>query len=159
MAGYWMLRASFGTHWPEYLKMLAEGTFRLELKRLPPLLIGTGMITMALGLLWRSRLAWVVAVLLAAMLLSGEQVTPEWVAARLSAVSPPRPSPLMRSHRRMQGVAGTSGARLDDVTRRGPDSSSYPIGVVQNRPISIVHNRKEQPWMIHSLLPSKSPKD
>ena len=32
VAAYWMLRASLGTHWPEYLKMLAEGTFRLELK-------------------------------------------------------------------------------------------------------------------------------
>ena len=66
LAGYWMLRASFGTHWPEYLKMLAEGRFRLELKRLPSLLIGAGMMTMALGLLWRSRLAWVMAVMLAA---------------------------------------------------------------------------------------------
>ena len=64
LAGYWLLRASFGNHWTEYLKMLAEGKFRLELTRLPPLLIGAGMITMALGLLWRSRLAWFVAVLL-----------------------------------------------------------------------------------------------
>ena len=45
--------------------MLAEGKLRLELKRLPPLLIGAGMVTMALGLLWRSRLAWFMAVLLA----------------------------------------------------------------------------------------------
>jgi voltage-gated potassium channel len=66
LAGYWMLRASFGTHWTEYLRMLAEGKFRPELKRLPPLLIGAGMITMALGLLWRSRLAWVMSVMLAA---------------------------------------------------------------------------------------------
>jgi voltage-gated potassium channel len=66
LAGYWLLRASFGTHWTEYLKMLAEGKFRLELKRLPPLLIGAGTITMALGLLWRSRLAWFMAVLLTA---------------------------------------------------------------------------------------------
>jgi len=65
-AGYLMLRASFGTHWTEYLTTLAEGKFRLELKRLPALLIGAGMITMALGLLWRSRLAWVMSVLLAA---------------------------------------------------------------------------------------------
>ena len=66
LAGYWMLRASFGTHWAEYLKMLAEGKFRPELKRLPSLLIGAGMMTMALGLLWRSRLAWVMSVMLAA---------------------------------------------------------------------------------------------
>lgn len=26
-AGYWMLRASFGTHWTEYVKFLAEGSF------------------------------------------------------------------------------------------------------------------------------------
>ncbi len=65
-AGYWMLRASFGTHWTEYLRFLAEGKFRLELKRLPSLVIGAGMMTMALGLLWRSRLAWLMSVLLAA---------------------------------------------------------------------------------------------
>ncbi|MGA8288594.1 MAG: voltage-gated potassium channel protein [Acidobacteriaceae bacterium] len=65
-AGYWMLRASFGTHWTEYVKFLAEGKFRPELKRLPSLVIGAGMMTMALGLLWRSRLAWVMSVLLAA---------------------------------------------------------------------------------------------
>jgi voltage-gated potassium channel len=66
LAGFWMLQASFGTHWPEYLRMLAEGKLRLELKHLPPLLIGAGMMTTAIGLLWRSRLAWVMAVLLAA---------------------------------------------------------------------------------------------
>jgi voltage-gated potassium channel len=66
LAGYWMLRASFGTHWPHYLEMLGEGKFRLELKHLPPLLIGAGMMTTALGLLWRSRLAWVMSVLLSA---------------------------------------------------------------------------------------------
>ena len=66
LAGYWMLRLSFGTHWPHYLEMLGEGRLRLELKHLPPLLIGAGMMTMALGLLWRSRLAWMMSVLLGA---------------------------------------------------------------------------------------------
>jgi voltage-gated potassium channel len=43
-----------------------EGDFHLNLRLLPSLLIGGGMVTMAFGLLWRSRLAWVMAVLLAA---------------------------------------------------------------------------------------------
>ena len=30
-AGYWRLRWSFGTHWTEYLRFLAEGKFRREL--------------------------------------------------------------------------------------------------------------------------------
>ncbi len=65
LGGFWLLRASFGTDWMQYAHTLASGQFHVQLKLLPPLLIGGGMLTMALGLLWRSRLAWVMAVLLA----------------------------------------------------------------------------------------------
>jgi voltage-gated potassium channel len=66
LGGLWLLRASFGTHWLVYIRALVEQKVSLKLSRLPPLLIGGGMFTMSLGLLWRSRLAWVMAVLLAA---------------------------------------------------------------------------------------------
>lgn len=65
LGGFWLLKASFGTHWFSYGQSLIHGEFRLPLKLLPSLLIGGGMLTMALGLLWRSRLAWAMAVLLA----------------------------------------------------------------------------------------------
>jgi voltage-gated potassium channel len=65
LAGFWVLRTSFGTHWSLYLRTLVDGQLQLHLSLLPPLLIGGGMITMALGLLWRSRLAWLMALLLA----------------------------------------------------------------------------------------------
>src|ERR1700756_4062924 len=55
-----------GGDWNQYAHALMEGDFHLNLRLLPSLLIGGGMATMALGLLWRSRLAWVMAVLLAA---------------------------------------------------------------------------------------------
>src|SRR6185437_14200760 len=66
LGGFWLLRASFGTDWQHYVRVLIAREFHLNLSLLPPALIGGGMLTMALGLLWRSRLAWVMAVLLAA---------------------------------------------------------------------------------------------
>lgn len=63
--GLWMLNARFGTHWQRYAEELLHGQFPLTPVMLPPLLIGGGMVTMGLALLWRSRLAWVIAVLLA----------------------------------------------------------------------------------------------
>src|ERR1700748_2578723 len=55
-----------GGDWSQYAHALMEGDFHLNLRLLPSLPIGGGMVSMALGLLWRSRLAWVMAVLLAA---------------------------------------------------------------------------------------------
>lgn len=66
LGGFWLLRASFGHVWLIYIHQLLSGELHLKLNLLPPLLIGGGMLTMALGLLSRSRLAWVMAVLLAA---------------------------------------------------------------------------------------------
>lgn len=65
LGGLWLLRASFGDRWYEYFYALIQGHFHLQLRLLPSLLIGGGMFTMGLGLLWRSRLAWLMALLLA----------------------------------------------------------------------------------------------
>lgn len=66
LGGLWTLRNSFGVHWEHTIWVLVTSGFHLKLKLLPSLLIGGGMVTMALGLLWRSRLAWIMAILLAA---------------------------------------------------------------------------------------------
>src|SRR5690242_16962212 len=64
-AGLLVLRASFGTSWAPYLHSLSQGEFHLRPRLLPALLIGLGMLTMAVGLLWRSRVSWLMALLLA----------------------------------------------------------------------------------------------
>jgi voltage-gated potassium channel len=65
LGGLWVLRASFGSDWMGYVRAIITGNFHLKLRLLPSLLIGGGMVTMGLGLLWRSRLAWLIALLLA----------------------------------------------------------------------------------------------
>jgi len=61
-----LLRLDLGADWQHYLVRLAGGQFDLRPSVLPPLLIGLGLLTMAIGLLLRSRLAWTMALLLAA---------------------------------------------------------------------------------------------
>jgi voltage-gated potassium channel len=63
--GLWTLHARFGWDWRPYIESLIRGDFHVNLKLLPTVLIGGGMEMMGIALLWRSRLAWVVAVLLA----------------------------------------------------------------------------------------------
>ncbi|HEY1810130.1 MAG TPA: voltage-gated potassium channel protein [Acidobacteriaceae bacterium] len=65
--GLWLLDAAFGAHWQRYVDSLARGEFHLSPALLPPLLIGGGMLTMGVALLWRSRLAWVMVLLLSAL--------------------------------------------------------------------------------------------
>lgn len=65
LAGYWVLCVSFGTNWVQYVEGLAEGQNHFKLWLLPNLIIGGGMVTMGFGLLWRSRVAWLMALLLA----------------------------------------------------------------------------------------------
>jgi voltage-gated potassium channel len=67
LGGFWVLHASFGSDWMQYVQSIIHGNFHLKLRLLPSLLIGGGMVTMGLGLLWRSRLAWLMAVLLASV--------------------------------------------------------------------------------------------
>lgn len=67
LGGFWLLQQDLGANWRIYASELLEGGSHLNPRLLPPLLIGGGMLTMAFGLLWRSRLAWAMAPLLAAM--------------------------------------------------------------------------------------------
>lgn len=59
-----LLHLDLGADWQRYLALLMEGQFDLRPGVLPPLLVGLGQLTMAIGLLLRSRLAWSMAVLL-----------------------------------------------------------------------------------------------
>ncbi|TAL67730.1 MAG: voltage-gated potassium channel protein [Burkholderiaceae bacterium] len=64
LGGIWMLRVNVGENWRAYADALLGGAAQLQPRLLPSILIGGGMITMALGLLLRSRLAWTMALLL-----------------------------------------------------------------------------------------------
>ncbi|MBM7130205.1 voltage-gated potassium channel protein [Dyella mobilis] len=62
--GLKMLHADLGQDWQRYLALVMEGQFDQHPALLPPLLIGLGQLTMSVGLLMRSRLAWTMASLL-----------------------------------------------------------------------------------------------
>ena len=66
LGGFWLLRTDLGRQWRHILDRLLNGGQGLHPALLPPLLIGLGMLIMAFGLLFRSRLAWTMALLLAA---------------------------------------------------------------------------------------------
>jgi voltage-gated potassium channel len=60
-----LLHLDVGRDWQRYLALLMEGQFDQHPGVLPPLLIGLGQLTMSVGLLMRSRLAWTMTVLMA----------------------------------------------------------------------------------------------
>ncbi|MDE2313942.1 MAG: potassium transporter, partial [Elusimicrobia bacterium] len=64
LAGLWILQSAFGLHWSADLRSAAAGQFHPDVRALPSLFIGGGMTVMAVALLWRSRIAWLAAVLL-----------------------------------------------------------------------------------------------
>ncbi|MGH8215155.1 MAG: voltage-gated potassium channel protein [Rhodanobacteraceae bacterium] len=66
LGGLWLLQADLGRQWRLILDQLLAGGQGLEPNLLPPLLIGIGMLIMGAGLLFRSRLAWTMALVLAA---------------------------------------------------------------------------------------------
>lgn len=66
VGGLWLLQADLGNRWDAFIVNLFHGQTNIPPSVLPPLLIGVGMLIMALGLLLRSRLAWIMALLLAA---------------------------------------------------------------------------------------------
>jgi voltage-gated potassium channel len=66
LGGIWLLRNDLGVDWRSYAQQIVSGALHLQPRFLPPLLIGGGMLMMALGLLLRSRLAWTMALLLVA---------------------------------------------------------------------------------------------
>ena len=78
LGGLWILNARLAGDWSQYAHALMQGNFHLNLRLLPALLICGGMVTMAPGLLWRSRLSWVMAVLLAATGAVNTLLTGHW---------------------------------------------------------------------------------
>ncbi|HET6913846.1 MAG TPA: voltage-gated potassium channel protein [Rhodanobacteraceae bacterium] len=66
VGGIALLEWGTGAHWHQLAREIAAGNLRIAPRLLPRLLIGVGMLTMALGLLLRSRLAWSMSLLLAA---------------------------------------------------------------------------------------------
>lgn len=65
LGGIWLLQVDLGARWRPFVAGLLAGEPAVTPAMLPPLLLGTGMLIMALGLMLRSRVAWVMAVLLA----------------------------------------------------------------------------------------------
>lgn len=66
LGGFWLLQVDLGRRWRHVLDLFLAGGHGLNPAWLPPLLIGLGMLIMAFGLLFRSRIAWTMALLLAA---------------------------------------------------------------------------------------------
>ncbi|MGH8117694.1 MAG: voltage-gated potassium channel protein [Rhodanobacteraceae bacterium] len=66
LGGFWLLHSELGRRWRHILDQVLSGGSGLHPALLPPILIGIGMLIMAVGLLFRSRLAWFMALLLAA---------------------------------------------------------------------------------------------
>ncbi len=64
LGGLLLLQLDFGGHFRNYADSLLHGQFALAPRLLPSLLVGGGMLIMAIGLLLRSRLAWTMALLL-----------------------------------------------------------------------------------------------
>lgn len=64
--GIWLLQSDLGNSWRRYLVQIVSGSLDMPPRLLPPILIGGGMLTMAFGLLRRSRVAWNMALLLVA---------------------------------------------------------------------------------------------
>ncbi len=69
VGGFWLLQNDLGQQWQSVLAQLLNRNLDGGLRPayLPPLLIGAGMLIMAIGLLLRSRLAWTMALLLASL--------------------------------------------------------------------------------------------
>lgn len=64
LAALWLLYATIGQQWRGLLAQFADGQFAIAPSLLPPIIIGGGLLIMAIGLLLRSRVAWVMALVL-----------------------------------------------------------------------------------------------
>jgi voltage-gated potassium channel len=74
--GIWLLRMDMGGSWHHYAAQILAGRLDMPPRLLPPILTGGGLVLIAIGLLWRSRIAWAMALLL---LITG--ASSAWVAA------------------------------------------------------------------------------
>ena len=83
--GVWLLQIDLGRQWEPILHRFVDDPHGLQPSLLPPILIGAGMLIIAFGLLLRSRLAWVMALALAATaaasMLFGLHLHAGWVMA------------------------------------------------------------------------------
>lgn len=66
VGGLWLLRVEVGADWFAYFDRLVRGDLNMPPHLLLPLLVGGGLVAMAFGLLLRSRVAWIMALLLLA---------------------------------------------------------------------------------------------
>ncbi len=64
--GYWLLQVELGQSWAWYVAQLAGGPLNLQPRLLPPVLISLGIFAFSLGLLLRSRVSWIMALVLTA---------------------------------------------------------------------------------------------
>ena len=65
VGGAWLLRQDIGADFSPFLADLLTGHPHLQPRLLPQLLMGIGMLITAVGLLFRSRVAWLMALMLA----------------------------------------------------------------------------------------------
>ncbi len=63
--GGWLLFRNLGPHWVVYLERVASGAIAVAPRLLPVLVVGCAMFLAGIGLLFRSRVAWTLAFLLA----------------------------------------------------------------------------------------------
>ncbi len=76
IGGILLLQRDLGGSWLHYFEQVRVGSLDLPPRLLPSLLIGGGMLTMAFGLLLRSRVAWTMALLLLATAVAGALLAP-----------------------------------------------------------------------------------
>jgi voltage-gated potassium channel len=62
--GLWLLWRNLGHRWPWFLKNVVMGAAVMPPAKLPIVLVGIGMVLVGIGLLFRSRVAWTMALLL-----------------------------------------------------------------------------------------------
>jgi len=90
LGGIWLLQIDLGRQWEPILHRFVDSPHGLQPSLLPPILIGAGMVIIALGILLCSRLAWVMALALAATaaasMLFGQHRHAGWVMAYFMAL-------------------------------------------------------------------------
>lgn len=64
IAGVRLLQVDIGTTWQEYLLNILSGEQDIDTRKIPSLVIGTGLLMMTIGLLLKSRVAWLMTLFL-----------------------------------------------------------------------------------------------
>ncbi|MGH8012560.1 MAG: ion channel, partial [Candidatus Binataceae bacterium] len=66
-AGFLLLLAGFGTQWHTLVRHLPAAVSTMSPRKMPYLLVGVAMLVMAVGLIFRSRFVWIIALMLTAL--------------------------------------------------------------------------------------------